>query len=87
MLRITITGSADTEVTMLLEGTIAGNTLEEVRSSCERVLNLNRRLTLDLAGTLFVDRKGVLLLQTLAVRHVNFVNCSGFIAEQLKSNE
>ena len=72
---------------MLLEGTIAGNTLEEVRSSCERVLNLNRRLTLDLAGTLFVDRKGVLLLQTLAVRHVNFVNCSGFIAEQLKSNE
>jgi hypothetical protein len=72
---------------MLLEGTIAGNTLEEVRSSCERVLNLNRRLTLDLTGTLFVDRKGVLLLQSLAVRHVKFVNCSGFIAEQLKSNE
>jgi len=43
-----------------------------------------RQLTLDLAGTSFVDNNGVAFLQSLVARNVRLLNCSGFVTEQLK---
>jgi hypothetical protein len=52
--------------------------------SCEQALANGRRLILDLAGVLFIDRKGVALFHRLANRNVSIVNCSGFVTELLK---
>ena len=75
------TGNA---VTLLLEGKVIGDAVDELNSSCDQALAEGRRLTLDLGGVSFIDRAGVALFHRLAARHVSIVNCSGFVAEQLK---
>jgi len=71
-------------VTILLEGTIAGHDVQEVRVACQNILMSGCQLTLDLAGTSFVDNNGVAFLQSLVARNVRLLNCSGFVTEQLK---
>jgi len=39
---------------------------------------------LDVAGVSFIDRKGVALFHRLTAHQVSVVNCSAFVAEQLK---
>ena len=76
--------STESAVTLLLEGKVIGDAVDEVNASCDQALAEGRRLTLDLAGISFIDRKGVALFHRLAARQVSMVNRSGFIAEQLK---
>lgn len=71
-------------VTLLLEGEVIGDAVDEVNASCDLALAEGRRLTLDLAGISFIDRKGVALFHRLSARQVSVVNCSRFVAEQLK---
>ncbi len=84
MVRISVVDSTESAVTLLLEGKVIGDAVDEVNSSCEQVLAKGRRLTLDLAGISFIDRNGVALFHRLSARQVSVVNCSGFVAEQLK---
>ena len=84
MVRITVTDSTPDALTLLLEGQLIGETVDEFELSCEQTLASGQRLTLDLAGVSFVDRKGVALFHRLATRNVSIVNCSGFVAELLK---
>ena len=81
---MSITSSACDAVTLLLEGKVIGDAVDEVDSSCEQALAEGRRITLDLAGVSFIDRRGIALFHRLAARQVSMVNRSGFIAEQLK---
>lgn len=84
MVRITITDSRPDALTLLLEGQLIGEAVDELDLSCERALAAGQRLTLDLAGVSFIDRKGVAFFHRLATRGVSIVNCSGFVAELLK---
>jgi ABC-type transporter Mla MlaB component len=85
MLRISVVDSTGNALTLLLEGKVIGDAVDEVNASCDQALAEGRRLTLDLAGISFIDRKGVALFHRLASRQVSIVNCSGFVAEQLKA--
>jgi RNA polymerase sigma-70 factor (ECF subfamily) len=49
------------------------------------VLATPASLTLDLAEVAFLDRDGVALLRRYRIRDVTLVNCSPFVAEQLKT--
>jgi anti-anti-sigma regulatory factor len=84
MVRISVTGSSLDAVSLLLEGQLIGEAVDELDSSCEQALANGRRLILDLAGVSFIDRKGVALFHRLATRNVSIVNCSGFVTERLK---
>ncbi|HXX22683.1 MAG TPA: STAS domain-containing protein [Terriglobia bacterium] len=84
MLRISVVDSTSDAMTLLLEGQVTGDAVDALNSSCDQALAEGRRLTLDLTGVSFVDRKGVALLHRLAARQVRVVNCSGFVAERLK---
>ena len=70
--------------TLRLEGQVIGPWVEELRRSCERILEAGGAVTLDLADVSFVDREGVALVHTLAGRQVTLLNSSPFVAEQLK---
>lgn len=84
MLRITEEKLNGKTARMRLEGRVIGPYVTEVRSSCERLLDTGRSLTLDLGDVSFVDRNGVSLFKELISRHVSLVNCSPFLTEQLK---
>lgn len=84
MLRISVLDSTGDAVTLLLEGQVIGDAVNALNSSCDHVLTEGRRLTLDLAGVSFIDRKGIALFHRLTARHVEVVKCSAFVAEQLK---
>jgi anti-anti-sigma regulatory factor len=66
---------------------LRGPWVEELRRVCDETAGENghrvNRLVLDLADVLFVDADGVALLRRLAARHT-LINCSPFVAEQLK---
>jgi anti-anti-sigma regulatory factor len=66
------------------EGQMIGAWVDELRRSLEEATRAGMTVTVDLAGVSFVDRRGVDLLRALAHRGVAVVNCSGFVAEQLK---
>lgn len=84
MIRITENGSTDETISLQLEGQMIGQGVVEVQNICEQWLALDRKLTLDLANVLFVDRNGIALLQDLKQRQVSLVNCSPFLTEQLR---
>ena len=84
MIRISVANSTGDAVTLLLEGQVIGEAVDELNSSCDQALAEGRRVTLDLAGVSFIDRKGVALFHRLTTLQVRVENCSGFIAEQLK---
>lgn len=84
MIRITENGSSDEMTSLQLEGQMIGQGVVEVQNICGQWLALDRKLTLDLANVLFVDRNGIALLQDLMRRQVALVNCSPFLTEQLK---
>jgi len=71
-------------VILELAGRVAGPWVDELHRSCERVLGVGGTLSVDLGGVSFADREGIELLLRLQGRHVPLVNCSPFVAEQLK---
>jgi anti-anti-sigma regulatory factor len=86
MLKIDIvTDGIGSAATVRLVGRVIGPWVEELRQACERLLAEVVGITLDLSEVVFVDRDGVDLLRRLAERSVALVNCSGFVAEQLRA--
>ena len=85
MLRVTVVESTSEAVRLRVEGRIASDWVEELRSSCEvQALSDGLRLILDLADVSFVDNAGIELLKELRGRCVTLLNPSSFVAEQLK---
>ncbi len=85
MLRIVLVEPANGTVALRLEGRVIGPWVEELRRSCEPVLATGARLRIDLTDVSFVDRDGVELFRRLRSRRGALVNCSPFVAEQLKA--
>jgi anti-anti-sigma regulatory factor len=84
MLRIQLLDLQDGTATLQLAGRVAGPWVGELSRSCERVLAVGGSLSVDLREVSFVDRAGVEFLRSLRGRNVSLVNCSPFVAEQLK---
>ena len=70
--------------TLRLEGQVIGPWVEELRRSCERILEAGGTVTIDLTDVSFLDREGVALVRALTDRKVALLNSSPFITEQLK---
>ena len=87
MLKITRVASLNHEVTLQLDGRVAGPWVELLRQSAESVLAEGARLTLDLQNISFLDCEGVGLIKGLIDRGVPQVNAPLFVAEQLKKFE
>jgi ABC-type transporter Mla MlaB component len=84
VLRISLIVDSGQAVQLALEGWLVGPWVDELRQQSELVLSQEKILTLDLGKVLFVDPRGAALLRELAERHVAHVECSPFIARQLK---
>jgi anti-anti-sigma regulatory factor len=85
MLKIVIDERTSGTPTLELEGRVIGPWVEELRRSCDEVLATSAKLTLDFSDVSFVDRDGVELLRSLRNKDVALLNCSPFVAEQLKT--
>ena len=85
MLKISEIQPANHVVTLRLEGHVIGAWVTELRTSCDNVLNEGRSLRLQLGEVEFLDQNGVVLLSSLQSRGVSLVDCSPFLAEQLKA--
>ena len=84
MLKITRVGSLDQEVTLQLDGRVAGPWVELLRQSAESVLAEGARLTFDLQNICFIDCEGVVLIKSLIDRGVRQANVPLFVAEQIR---
>lgn len=84
VLRIELLDRKDGTATLELAGRVVGPWVDELSRSCELILGVGGTLSVDLGGVSFVDRDGVEFLQRLRARAVALVNCSPFVAEQLK---
>ncbi|HSB71081.1 MAG TPA: hypothetical protein VLT62_17270 [Candidatus Methylomirabilis sp.] len=85
MLRIQCDEKMDERLTIRLEGRVIGPWVNELRRTCEECFSTGTKLCLDLSEVLFLDRDGVELLRSLRERDVRFLNCSRFVAEQLRA--
>ncbi len=86
MLRIQLLDLQDGTATLQLAGRVAGPWVNELSRSCDRILGVGGTLSVDLREVTFVDRAGVEFFQRLRGRQVALVNCSPFVAEQLKAS-
>jgi ABC-type transporter Mla MlaB component len=84
MLRISITQTAGHAAALHLEGQIAGAWTTELDHTCAQLLADALAVTLDLGDVTLIDRAGVALLASLALRGVELVRCSPFQEEQLR---
>lgn len=86
MLRISVEKSSGQSRTLLLEGQLTGPWVEELSRSCDDALREGKHLTLDLSAVSLVGRDGIALLRKLKIRNVAVMNCSLFVANQLKTD-
>lgn len=84
MLRISHGASPNGKITLRLEGEVRGPWVDELRQSCDQVLETGSNLILDLTDVSFIDLDGVALCRRLQRRQVTFLHCSPFVTEQLK---
>jgi ABC-type transporter Mla MlaB component len=87
MLKITRVTQSNKEITLQLDGRVAGQWIELLRESAESILEEGRRLTLDLKNICFIDCEGIALIKSLMGRRVQQVNAPLFVAEQLRKCE
>ena len=87
MLKITRVASSNQEITLQLDGRVAGQWMELLRESAESVLGKGLRLTLDLENICFIDCEGLALIKSLIGRGVRQLNAPLFVAEQLRKCE
>ena len=87
MLKITRVTQSNKEITLQLDGRVAGQWIELLRESAESVLEKGLRLTLDLKNICFIDCEGLALIKSLMGRRVQQVNAPLFVAEQLRKCE
>ena len=84
MLKISVREMTGRGAVLRVEGRVIGPWVEELRRACEGILGEGGRLTLDLSAVSFIDNDGIVLFQSLDGRQVGVVNCSPFVAEQLR---
>ena len=71
--------------TLHLEGRIVSNWVSVLEDECARLLReRGRRLRLDLRAVLFVDDRGVLVLEWLTTQGVELTNIPPFIETRLR---
>ena len=85
MLRISEVGNRNGHLVLKLEGRIIGPWVDELRSACEKLLEREHPIALDLAEVSYADRDGVALLRELKTRQVRLHACSPFLGEELKA--
>ena len=84
MLKITRVASLNQEVTLRLDGRVAGLWVELLRTSAESVVEIGMRLTLDLENISYLDCEGVWLIKHLINRGTLVKNVPFFVAEQIR---
>jgi ABC-type transporter Mla MlaB component len=87
MLKITRVTESRKEITLQLDGRVAGQWIELLRESAESVLEKRLQLTLDLKNICFIDCEGLALIKNLLGRRVQTINAPLFVAEQLRKCE
>ena len=85
MLKITELYRTDHEITLKLEGSVTDDLSNEVKTACEDALSGEYRLRLDMGDVVFIERHAVPLFQSLKDRHVELLDCTPFILEQIKT--
>lgn len=84
MLKITRAVLARHEVTLQLDGRLAGQWVELLRDTAKSVLDEGLRLNVDLKNICFVDCEGIELIRSLIERGVRYVNTPLFVVEQIR---
>lgn len=84
MLRIVEEKMADNSTALRLDGSVTGQWVEVLRSSCEQVFQSDGVVILDLGGVHFADHNGLQLLRQLEQRQATIINRSPFLQEQMK---
>lgn len=85
MLKISAT-SRPGQATLRLAGHVGGEWVGELKKACQLAVSEHGGVTLDFADVLFVDRSGAALIRSLRIDGISLINCSPFIAEQLKQS-
>jgi ABC-type transporter Mla MlaB component len=84
MLKITKVATSNREITLQLDGRVAGQWIELLSDFAESVLQEEMQLSLDLKNICFIDCEGLAVIKSLMGRGVRQVNAPLFVAEQLK---
>ncbi len=84
MIRITDKSNGDGTATLHLEGRVTGQSVTEVRKSCESYLSHGIPLSVDISEVSFLDVDGLALLKELQRRQVRLMNGSPFVMELLQ---
>ena len=71
---------------MQLAGRLAGEWVGELKRACEIARAEQGHVILDFVDVVFVDRTGAALIRSLLNEGMSLINCSPFIAEQLKQS-
>lgn len=87
MLRITETERTGSSVTFLIEGRVGQAGLREIDRVCDGAFALGLAPILDLSSLSFVERAAIEGFRALIGRPVKMVNCTPFLARQLKLDE
>jgi ABC-type transporter Mla MlaB component len=84
MLKITRVTESRKEITLQLDGRVAGQWIELLRESAESAMEEGLQLTLDLKNICFIDCEGLALIKSLMGHRVQTVNAPLFVAEQIR---
>ena len=84
MLKITRAVLSTQEITLRLDGRVAGQWVGLLRDSAESALIEGLNLTIDLQNISFIDCEGIALLKSLMTRGVDPINAPLFVSEQIK---
>ena len=84
MLKITRAFLTKQEITLQLDGRIAGQWVALLKDSAECELDEGVKLTIDLKNISFIDCEGIALVKGLIKRGADAVNAPLFVAEQIR---
>ena len=87
MLKITRVAESNQEITLQLDGSVAGQWIELLRTTAESVMGEGLQLTIDLENICFIDCDGLALIKSLMGQGVRQVNAPLFVADQLRKCE
>lgn len=83
MLKISVT-STPGQAVLRLAGRLGGEWVPELKKACEAARAEHGQVTLDFTDVLFLDRTAATLVRSFQSEGISLINCSPFIAEQLK---
>lgn len=83
MLKITRSVLSEQEITLQLDGRVAGQWAELLRDSAESVLDEGLTLNVDLKNISFIDCEGIAVIRNLIQRGARHQNPPLFVAEQI----